>query len=386
MSKKRILFFLPLPPPVHGAALRNKSLVESKTINHEFDIEIIPFNFASDTRDLGKISLPKLGKFLARGLQLTRKLIQFKPQLVYFNISLFGVSLYRDFMYVVLFKAFRANLLYHLRTQGIEAQSQKSSVKRQMFRYIFRNTHLICLSDFLAKDVKQVYSGRPFIVNNGIEDVSPLYPKTDKGVTDTPNILFISNLSKSKGVLDLIAAFAGLKENGAKFKGWIVGNAHDLSLQEVQDKIDENGLQNYVILLGPKYGDEKFRLFRDADIFVLPTYFEAFPGTILEAMQFELPVIATREGAIPEIVTDHVTGFVIEKRDVKKLSERMNILLHDPALRKKFGENGRKKFLDSYTVGIYEKRMKETFQTVLELNEAHHISNIKGKHMSTLSN
>jgi glycosyltransferase involved in cell wall biosynthesis len=368
MRKKKILFFLPLPPPVHGAALRNKSLVESKTINDHFDIEVLPFNFAEEIIDLGKVSLLKIGKFFARAFQLTQKLIQFKPHLVYFNISLFGVSLYRDFLYVVLFKTFHANLLYHLRTQGIEVQSQKSRVKTEMFRYIFRNTHLICLSDYLAKDVQRVYSGKPFIVNNGIEDVTPLYPKKDRGRADTPSILFISNLSKSKGVLDLIAAFAQLKENGSEFKGWIVGNAHDLSLKEVQDIINEKGLQDEVLLLGPKYGDDKFKLFREADIFVLPTYFEAFPGTILEAMQFELPVVATREGAIPEIVTDYETGFLVEKRNINELFKRMNILLHDPKLRKTFGENGRRKFLNSYTVSIYEKNMKETIQTVLKLN------------------
>jgi glycosyltransferase involved in cell wall biosynthesis len=363
-TNRVILFFVPLPPPVHGAALRNKSLVESGLINREFSLEVIPFNYASSSQDIGKLSLLKLLKFIKRLYDVVSKMISTRPHLVYFNISLYGFALYRDFIFSLIFKLFSSKLVFHLRTQGIHAQASTSGFKKWMFRYLFRNTYVICLSEFLTRDLALVYGGKPYIVNNGIEDVSGRFPGN---ITSDPvlKILFISNLAKSKGILELLEAFKLLKERNNKFTGWIVGNPVDLTFKDVQSRIDSYNLSDEVKLLGPKYGDEKFEILSKSDIFVFPTQFEAFPGVILEAMQFELPVISSNEGAIPEIIDDGKTGFVVPKQDVKQLAAKIDVILNDPKLRKSLGENARLKFKEKYTLETFEMNMTKTFHSIL---------------------
>lgn len=359
---------MPLPPPVHGAALRNKSLIESPLINEYFSISVLPFNFAEETNDLGKPSLRKVGKFLARAWQLISRVMTFRPDVVYFNITLNGISLYRDFLYVILLKLLRTPLVYHLRTQGVKVQSRQSSIKRRMFKFIFRGTSVISLSEFLAKDVEDVYAGKPYIVNNGIKDMASSYPPREYQDNVVPVILFISNLARSKGVVELIQAFGELRKRAISFTGWIVGDAHELSLQEVQDLINTHGVEDVVTLLGPKFGGEKFDLLRQADIFVLPTHFEAFPGAVIEAMQFSVPVISTIEGAIPEILDYGKAGVLVEKRNVSQLADKMQFLLNSPEARHAVGALGRHKFESAYTMERFEEGMTKVLTDIILKN------------------
>ena len=364
--KDKILFFVPLPPPIHGASLRNQALIESKLINNSFDINIIPFNFALKTNDIGRFSFYKISKSIKRAWTIIYTMIVFKPDIVYFNLSLYGFALYRDLVYVSIFKIFNANIVYHLRTQGVKKQANESYIKKKMFEFAFRNTHVICLSEYLGNDISDVYKPKPIIVNNGIEDVSIDYIDKDKdGKEGNVKILFLSNYTKTKGVNELIEAFRILKSKNIKFKALMVGSPADLSFEYLIKKIVDCNLMNEVEILGPKYDKEKYKIFNEADIFVLPTYFEAFPGVILEAMQFGLPVVSTFEGAIQEIVDNGITGFLVQKQNEAELAEKLEMLINNADMRLRMGENGKKKFTENYTLTIFEKNMKQVFDKVL---------------------
>src|SRR6185295_13409600 len=105
--KKRILFFVPLPPPIHGPALRNESLIKSEIIQSYFELDVLPFSFAVETSDLGKFSWIKIWKSIVRAFEIFFKLIKNRPHLVYLNPSLYGFAMYRDWFYTLIFKTFR---------------------------------------------------------------------------------------------------------------------------------------------------------------------------------------------------------------------------------------------------------------------------------------
>jgi glycosyltransferase involved in cell wall biosynthesis len=363
--RKKILFFGTLPPPVTGAGLRNKSLMESALINAAYQIELIPFNFAEEVDDIGKFSFRKIFKAIQRGGTILYKVVSYRPHLVYFNVSLYGFALYRDFIYVILFKVLRCRLLYHLRTQGVKSQVQRSRLKRLMFRLIFRNTRVICLSEFLSRDIADVYSAKPFVVNNGIKDISQRYPVKKKPAGEAPWVLFLAHLWLFKGVMELIEAFHILKTEGVRFHAIIAGPEGDVSIAQLKEKAASLGLSAEIDVPGPKDGDEKNQLFRDADIFVLPTTFEGLPGAVLEAMQFGLPVVATCEGAIPEIVDDGRTGLLVKKRDPVDLAAKLKRVLTDEPYRNSLGKNGRSKFVNCYTLEHFERNMLAVFDQVI---------------------
>ena len=362
---KRILFFVPLPPPVTGAALRNKSLLDSTALRECFDIEVIPFNFADSVEDIGHFSIKKAFKGILRFFQIFIAVVRFRPHLVYFNFSLYGFALYRDTVYVGLFKLLRCRLLFHLRTQGVQQQIEASDFKRRMFRFVFKETYVICLSKHLCSDIRNVFKSVPFVVSNGIEDVSSRYPAVRREQSEVTKILFIGHLLKSKGVLDLIDALKMLSDRRIDFHAEIVGAEGDLKITDLKSMLTNLHLERRVSIEGVKLGDEKYRLLRNADLFVLPTLWEAFPGVILEAMQFSLPVVATREGAIPEIVDDGETGLLVEKHQIAELADKLQLLIEDPVLRRTLGQKGRQKFESKYVLNQFESNMKNIFAEVL---------------------
>lgn len=368
IKRSKILFFLPLPPPVTGAALRNQSLVHSKILNQTFNVKVIPFNFAGEVDDIGKFRVTKLLKLFSRTITIVKYLIHFRPDLVYFNFSLYGFALYRDFFFICIFKIFRRRLLLHLRTQGVKEQVNRSRFKKNLFFLAFNNTNIICLSNFLQQDIQDVYRGSPIIVNNGIEDVAADFAPMDRIAHEPVRIFYIGHLWRFKGIVELIQALYQLKNSGITFEAIIAGPEGDLKYAEIAVQLQELRLLNCVRIVGAKSGSEKYSLFRNSDIFVLPTHFDAFPGTVLEAMQFGLPVIGTFEGAIPEIIDNGVTGLLVKKMDVDDLASKMRILIQDPILRIQMGNQARQKFLTQYRFENFEANMRNAFLNILNQN------------------
>jgi glycosyltransferase involved in cell wall biosynthesis len=361
--KQKILFFVPLPPPVTGAGLRNQSLVQSKLLNDSFAIKVVPFNFAKEVDDIGKVSVQKLFKFLERFIVIVYQLIAFRPNIVYFNISLYGFALYRDAAFVFVFKAFRSNLLFHLRTQGVKMQITNSRFKKSLFKFIFRNSKVVCLSNFLTKDIEGVYKETPFVVNNGIEDVNTEIVVRQAG--KEANIFFMAHLWKFKGVLELIQAAKVLASESYKYQLIIAGPEGDISITQLRAEVLSMGINNNVKIIGSIDGVKKMEIFKWADIFVLPTHFDAFPGAVVEAMQYNLPVVSTYEGAIPEIVDNRETGLLFEKGNIEQLADQLKELIMNPELRIEMGLKGKSKFDTHYTVDLFENNMKSVFESVI---------------------
>ena len=179
-----------------------------------------------------------------------------------------------------------------------------------------------------------------------------------------PRLLFLSNLIESKGIYVLLEACRMLKEEGVAFRcDYVGGESKLISGEAFRSAIAERGLTDCVTYHGPQYGAAKERFFREADIFVFPTFYdnECFPLVLVEAMQHRLPVISTMEGGIPDIVTDGVNGFVCPQRDVQALAEALRKLIAEPQMRVAMGQRGYELYRERMTLEVFEKR----FETLL---------------------
>ena len=87
-------------------------------------------------------------------------------------------------------------------------------------------------------------------------------------------------------------------------------------------------------------GEAKRALWESANAFVLPSHVEALPMSMLEAMAHGLPVIATRVGSVPEVITDGVNGLLVPPQQVGELARAMSRLAVSPALRDQLGRAG----------------------------------------------
>ena len=182
-----------------------------------------------------------------------------------------------------------------------------------------------------------------------------------------PRLLFLSNLIESKGIYVLLEACHMLKEEGIAFQcDYVGGESKMVSGETFRAAIAAQGLADCVTYHGPQYGAAKERFFREADIFVQPTWDDCFPLTLVEAMQYRLPIVSTDVGAIPDIVTDGVNGFVCAQRDVQALAEALRRLIGDGQMRVDMGQRGYEKYREGMTLEAFEKNFTEILLETVE--------------------
>lgn len=360
--KPVILFVLHMPPPVHGAAMVGKFIHDSSRINQLFDCHYIDLATAASIEDIGKVGLKKLWNFILLFYSIWHEVRKNTPQLVYITPNAKGGAFYKDWIIVMMLKAMGCTIVAHYHNKGV-ATYQDRKIDNWLYKIFFKNLKVILLADNLYQDIEEfVRREDVFICPNGI----PVEKIVSHQRKEKCQLLFLSNLIVSKGVIDLLDACSILKENGVEFECLFVGAETDEMNSELfEEQVQKRKIGGSVSYLGKKYGDEKLKLFQQADIFVFPTYSDCFPLVLLEAMQHNLPCISTEEGAIADIVDDGKTGFIVEKRNPQQLSEKIEMLIRNEELCKAMGDAGRQKYLENYTLEMFENRICEILNEIL---------------------
>ncbi|KAA3616670.1 MAG: glycosyltransferase family 1 protein [Calditrichaeota bacterium] len=361
--KKKILFLLKLPPPVTGATLMNQYVCENKSLDNIFITQTIKISYAQNNINLATFSWGKIIIIAKILFKLVLQILTFRPDLVYFQISPLGFAFYRDLFFVTTIKIFRKKILIHLHGKGIDNKVKGSSFQESLYKFAFKNVHIICLSELIKNDIAYVYTEKPFIVNNGIPQKTIVKTQENRRLA---RLLFLSNLNRSKGIIDYLDALEILSQKMIPFVAKIAGNERDYNKNSILQLLRTRNLTDQVEYVGAVYGNEKDDLFIKSDIFVHPTLNEAWGLVILEAMQAGLPVVSTFEGSIPEIIDDGITGFLVSKNDTSALANKIEYLIKNKDESIAMGEAGKKKFYEKYTLEIFEKNILKVFDTILK--------------------
>lgn len=183
------------------------------------------------------------------------------------------------------------------------------------------------------------------LVENGVDTVRFAGPPGDHGLSrpESPRILFVGTLTPRKGVLDLCVASDRIDELGMAHEVLLVGGMPDEgpdARREVLAAADARS--GRVVVGGARSPEEMPSTYRAAEVFCLPSWWEAMPLSILEAMATGLPVVATNVGDVSRIVQDGVTGLVVAPRQPDALAAALAGLLADPERRSRFGAAGRR--------------------------------------------
>ncbi len=150
------------------------------------------------------------------------------------------------------------------------------------------------------------------------------------------HILFVGVDWERKGGPVLLEAFRKLRNTFPDLRLTVVGCSPD---------IHERGVD----IVGQVPLEEVARYYRSASVFCLPTLNEPFGLVLLEAFSYGLPIVATRIGAIPEIVTQDESGYLVSPQDSRELAHALELLLADPARCERFGAFGRNSLAHRYS-------------------------------------
>lgn len=181
--------------------------------------------------------------------------------------------------------------------------------------------------------------------------------------------LFVGRIVRDKGINELCKAFVKLHVQYTKTRLWLVGAFED-DLDPVNPEtrtlIEQptNGIET----VGVKRGDELLAYYASADCFVMPSYREGFPNTVLEAGAMGLPSIVTDINGSREIICDGINGIIVPPRNEERLYQAMMDLLTSKAEREKLAGNARKMIEDRFEQSFVKKCLYDFYDEVMNFD------------------
>lgn len=368
-----------MPPPVHGAAMVGLYIHDSEVVNGAFDCHYINLTTASGLDDIGKGGVKKLYRFTQKLKKIRRAIKTLSPNLIYVTPCSAGGPFYKDFVIVELIKKWcgNENVVLHFHNKGVKTRHDRW-LDDKLYRRFFKGIKVILLAESLYEDVKKYVSRENcYVCSNSIPDAASKKGIPNRNRNTSPRILWLTNLMRTKGLMEYLEALQILQKRGIQFMADFVGGATvEVDENSFNNAVKACGLNGLVTYYGRKYGAEKDAFFANADIFVLPSYTEAFPLTTLEAMQYGLPVVATNVGGISAQVEDGVNGLLIGGKtpimdntfrpDPNEIANALETLMLNPQLREEMGRAGREKFEKEFTLERFEQRFVEIIRDSIE--------------------
>ena len=184
-----------------------------------------------------------------------------------------------------------------------------------------------------------------------VENIITKPEECDVGVDDNRiHILFLGLITKLKGIYDLVEVNSEHKD---EFIGNIIlhvgGNGE---IDVIKKMITGFGLEEIVRFEGWVTGKKKIQLMNLCDIYILPSYVEGLPLSILEAMSYNMVIISTRVGGIPSLVTEDKNGFLFEPGDKKAIYSSIKSLIDDKDLLLSMGKGNSELVVDYYPENV----------------------------------
>ena len=179
--------------------------------------------------------------------------------------------------------------------------------------------------------------------------------------------LFVGRVVKDKGMDELCNAFERIHKQDKNTRLWLVGAFED-DLDPVSPhtrELIENG-EIGISSEGKKFGDELLAYYAAADCFVMPSYREGFPNTVLEAGAMGLPSIVTDINGSREIIVEGKNGMIVPPRDEDALYNAMIVMLRSKADRELMAGNARKMIEDRFEQGFVRKCLYDFYDEILK--------------------
>lgn len=170
---------------------------------------------------------------------------------------------------------------------------------------------------------------------------------------DALHMLYLGLIIERKGIFDLLDV---LNEHKSEFSGKLMlhigGNGEVEKLNKI---ISDKELQDIVSFEGWVDNEKKEELLNLCDVFILPSYVEGLPLSILEAMAYNMAIISTNVGGIPSLVIDKKNGFLFEPGDKTSIYSLIKTVVFDKQLLAKMGKDNGRMIEDYYPRSVANK-------------------------------
>lgn len=262
----------------------------------------------------------------------------------------------------------RSRLVRAVRGRHVSAQEHSDDVKaRALLRLEVLASPLVHVYDANSEGALRLLAdagirrGKLRYIPNGI-DVS-LWPRRDQAGLP-PKVVCVARFVPVKRQADLVLAARDLHQTGLYFRLVLVG---DGPTRPAVKRLAEEGIGELFEFPGVLTVAEIKQLLSRAYAFCLPSAGEGMPGSVLEAMACELPVVGTRVNGTADLVVDGETGLLVSPGRPTELAEALGALLADPALSRRMGEAGRERVASCFGIDRMVGAKQDLYRSLASL-------------------
>lgn len=299
--------------------------------------------------------------FLIRLILAIRRIIVFIFYSIFCKIDKYlifvgdGWSFWEKGLMLLIAKYFtKADVILAPRSGFIERDIRENKFLKRFIRHVLiKADKVVCQSKKWQLEFDKLINSTDekfVIIENGINLMPYIsFPILNK--KSPVDILYLSWVDRNKGIYDLLEAVLMLKKDGLNFRLNIAGKGS--GYDDARKFILSNNLAEQVFFFGWAYDEDKFNLFKHSHIFVLPTHFDGYPNSLLEAMVSGKACIATSVGSIPDMIEDYKTGLLVQKESPTELYRALKLMISDADFRISISHEARNTVIKRNSLDVF---------------------------------
>ncbi len=278
-----------------------------------------PFNFVTTSKGNSKVT--KLFVLILAIFKYMVYMVLPSIKIVHIHGASYN-SFYRKRIFINIAYVFGKKIIYHIHGAEFHLFISKNP---EVSKTLKKCNEIVVLSKYWKKYFEeQIGLSNVSIINNICH-----YPKPILSIDKRKylNLLFLGQIGVRKGVFDAIQAIG--KDDvlrNAEIKLHIGGGG---DVAELKRLIMNLNLEEKIVYHGWVSGEEKESLLSAADIYILPSFNEGLPISILEAMSYSLPIISSPVGGIPEVVINDVNGILVKPGNTEEIAKAIKLIMND---------------------------------------------------------
>jgi glycosyltransferase involved in cell wall biosynthesis len=325
-QSRKMLLMGQTPPPWHGQAVATKMLFEHSWKG--WDVSTLRMAYSGEMHEVGRFSLGKilhLWKLIRearRRLGKERKVILFYPP-----ASANWVPFLRDVIFLTAVRPRARGTVFIFHASGLASWTHSNPLRRWLASKAYGKPELSLEVAVELEAPQKIFHAQRWQWCPCAADV-PAMTRQARPPGEALSLLFVGSLQEGKGVLEILETARILRQQGkiAAFRFRIIGRWFS---QEFKDRalalLERYDLQEWVSFPGEVTGDEKWRAYREADLFFFPSHYqsEASPIVLMEALGAGLPVLSTEWRGIPALVGNCSAAKLLPVRSPQRYAEAL---------------------------------------------------------------
>jgi len=360
----------PVAPPTGGMTVSLDNLVTS-ALKDKYDFHVL--DITGYMVRTGSLNIFLIAYHQLRHLfGLISILMTKKPRIVHVHMTT-AFYFYRRGVDIVICKLFGKKVIIHLHGGRFADFYRKSFVlgKWTIRSVLGLSDKIIVLSDYWKDFLSAVIDAEKVsVVPNGVKLSEFRLEKDKKDELGIPKdkklVLFMGPIGRRKGAFDMVDVVSAVVSKAEDTFFVFCGQGeYKGEVDQFRRLVEEKNVSSHVNYAGNVTGQEKYNYYLSSDIFVLPSYVENLPISLLEAMAAGLPAIASDVGMIPELVQDGVNGFIIKAGDVTAIAERIIKLAQDKDLRISMGKRNLELVKERYDMPMMADKIDRIYKELL---------------------